>query len=368
MTIPKLIAFHLPQFHSFPENDEWWGKGFTEWTNTKKAKPQYKNHFQPREPLNNNYYNLLDKDSLIKQANLARKYNIYGFCFYHYWFNGKMLMEKPLSIILNNKDININFCFCWANEPWTRSWDGQTNQILIDQKYGDKSDWIEHFNYLLNFFKDNRYIKIDNKPVIVLYSTNRIYKCDEMILCWNQLAQEHGFSGVFTVAEKNSYQDKIESKKIDGILYFEPMYTSFYDRSLLNKLKTKSISTYLNIINKKNLIVRDYSSTWKKIIKRNYQNTDIMVFPGAYVDWDNTARRGKNATIYIGASPSKFRKYFELLYKSSIDSDNKYIFINAWNEWAEGAYLEPDKKNKYSYLESINEIVYKYNGANKYED
>ena len=357
MSKPKIIAFHLPQFHTFKENDEWWGKGFTEWTNTKKATQQFKNHFQPRIPLNENYYDLSDKNSLNEQAELAKKYNIYGFCFYHYWFNGKLLMEKPLEILLNEKDIDINFCFCWANEPWTRSWDGQTSEILIEQDYGDEKDWKLHFNYLLKFFNDNRYIKIDRKPIIVLYSTNKIDNCEAMISYWNQLAIENGFPGIYVIAEKNSYQKNSNVLNINAELYFEPMYTSFHDRTIFDKLKTKSKSIYINSVNKKNLVIRDYHQIWKKIIKRDYSSKKIEFFPGAFVDWDNTARRKDKATIYLGANPRIFKRYFKQLFNNCLKYNNKFIFINAWNEWAEGAYLEPDTINKYSYLEAIKEIT-----------
>ena len=159
----KIIAFYLPQFHNIPENDEWWGDGFTEWVNVKKAKPLFDGHVQPKEPLNDNYYNLLDDNIKIWQAKIAKEYGVYGFCYYHYWFNGKLLLEKPMEQMLNNKKIDIPFCISWANEPWTKAWVNE-KKVLIPQSYGGVNEWKEHFDYLLPFFKDERYIKVHNKP------------------------------------------------------------------------------------------------------------------------------------------------------------------------------------------------------------
>ena len=164
----------MPQFHAIPENDIWWGEGFTEWTNTKAAKPLFRGHYQPKEPLKDNYYSLLDSKTQEWQASLAKKYGIYGFCYYHYWFHGKLLLEKPMENMLKNKKVDIPFCISWANETWSRTWSGQEREILIQQDYGNKSDWLKHIEYLVPFFKDSRYIKIDNKPLMLLYTSCKI--------------------------------------------------------------------------------------------------------------------------------------------------------------------------------------------------
>ena len=346
----KIIAFYLPQFHSIPENDKWWGKGFTEWENTKKAKLLFNNHNQPREPLNDNYYNLQDIETLKWQTSLAKQYGISGFCFYHYWFTGKKLLEKPAELLLENEDIDFPFCFSWANEPWTRAWDGGEKEILQPQNYGEEKDWKAHFDYLLNFFTDDRYIKIDNKPVFVMYRTENFPQCDEMIKLWDNLCRENGFDGIYFIETLNSFQEKSFCRNSEAILEFEPMYT------LTHKM---SFSYHFWRRLKKILTLRfqptfqSYDLVWKRILSRK-SNQKKTTFSGAFVDWDNSARKGKNSTIYMGSTPAKFYQYFSSLIRGK---RSELIFINAWNEWAEGAYLEPDKKFEFGYLEAINKSL-----------
>ena len=187
----KILAYYLPQFHEIPENNEWWGKGFTEWTNVKKAKPLFDGHYMPRIPLNENYYDLTDISTQQWQVELARKYGIYGFCMYHYWFNGHMLLEKPINQYLEHKELDLPFCFSWANEYWTNGWVSSENKILMAHDNTDEQDWINHFNYFLPFFKDDRYIKVEGKPLLILYFPNILQRCNEMIICWRKLAIEN---------------------------------------------------------------------------------------------------------------------------------------------------------------------------------
>lgn len=352
----KLIAFHLPQFHSFKENDEWWGEGFTEWTNTKKAKPQFDGHRQPREPKDDYYYNMLEYETRKWQAELAKKYSIYGFCYYHYWFDGRLLMEKPLELLLEEKEIDLPFCMCWANEPWTRAWDGKVRDVLMPQKYGEEKEWQQHFDYLLPFFKDDRYIKIENKPVFVLYRTQNIEQCDKMIQYWDEACIEQGFSGIYIIEELNSFQDKAYCEHSSALLEFEPMYTLTYKRSFLVKLVDKLRNKVKNRLLHKNIIWYRYDTVWKSIIGKKREDHHKKILPGAFVDWDNTARKQNNALIIEGATPQKFKKYLSMQCDEARKNGMEYVFINAWNEWAEGTYLEPDKEFGYSYLEAIKEV------------
>ena len=351
----KILAFHLPQFHSFPENDEWWGKGFTEWVNVKKSVPQFKGHIQPNTPLNNYYYNLLDKETRKWQAEKAKEYGIDGFCYYHYWFDGKLLMEKPLECLLKEKDIDFPFCFCWANEPWTRAWDGRTSTILMPQRYGEEKDWKLHFDYLLDFFMDSRYIKIDNKPMLVLYRTNNIENCDAMISFWEEECIKNGFSGIHVVEELNSFQDKPVCKNSRAVVEFEPLFQLRRKKTIADdiiKIQQRLKGFLLHPSKSMNFKVFNYDKIWKKILLQRV-NTNKDVYYGGFVNWDNTPRKGNRGMVALGVSPQKFENYMCALLKKANDENAEYIFLNAWNEWAEGAFLEPDTINRYSYLEAV---------------
>lgn len=369
----KIIAFYLPQFHTIPENDEWWGKGFTEWTNMRAAKPLFDNHYQPRIPLNNNYYNLLDRNVIKWQTSLAEKYGVYGFCIYHYWFDGHMLLEKPMEIMLNDDDIQFPYCICWANEPWTNAWksDGNT-KTLINQRYGGKKEWKEHFDYLLKFFKDPNYIKEDNMPLFVIYRPE-IFDClNEMIDYWQDLAKEAGFNGIKFAYQQVSYylqKDKDESR-FNYRIEYQPGYARYDAQKnddnkseLVLNLKTNIRNSVMKIdktfktnfaahLSKKGLSFEDYDELCNAIISR--KAVDNKSIAGMFVGWDNTPRRGINGRVCLNSDPSKFEKYMKLQIENvKSNYNNDYLFIFAWNEWAEGGYLEPDEKYKYKYLEAI---------------
>ena len=344
----KILAFHLPQYHRFPENDMWWGEGFTDWVNVKKAQPLFKGHQQPRIPLDG-YYDMLDKSTHIHQAELAKKYGVYGFCYYHYWFNGKMLMEKPLELILREEEVDLPFCMCWANEPWTRSWDGKSREVIMPQSYGNKADWERHINYLMAFFKDSRYIKVDNKPVFVFYRTNNIENCDEMIECWEKACVDNGFDGIYIIEEKNNFQHEPSCSRSSATLEFEPGYTRSFDKTTFIKAQNKiaaafgkKYSTYSYEVTCNHIVARKVE---KKCGKPNYL--------GMFVGWDNTPRRSEGGVIATGATPEAFEKYLCMQIDRSKSIGNEFLFINAWNEWAEGAYLEPDLTNGTKMLEAV---------------
>ena len=355
---PKIIAFHLPQYHSFPENDEWWGKGFTDWVNVKKARPLFKGHYQPRVPLNKNYYNMMDYETRKWQAETAQKYGVDGFCYYHYWFNGKLLMEKPLEALLKEKEIALPFCLCWANEPWTRAWDGGVNDVIMPQHYGDKIDWDNHIDYLLRFFKDERYIKIDNRPMLVLYRANNVDKCEEMICYWDNVCKQHGFNGIYIVEERNSFQYSACLQNSCAVLDFEPLYHKklVYERCFWRNKIRKIIPRYVKKIPH---MMFFYDYCWKHIIMDVTKKVgDKEHFIGAFVGWDSSPRKNRNGQICLGdSSPKAFGRYFHQLYDKAKEKDVDFIFINAWNEWAEGTYLEPDERYGYGYLEEIKKAL-----------
>lgn len=362
----KMIAFHLPQFHAIKENDEWWGEGFTEWTNVRRAEPLFLGHHQPRVPLDNNYYDLLEKDVRQWQGKIAKQYGIFGFCFYHYWFDGKLLLEKPLELMLKDGEPDIPFCLSWANEPWTRTWDGKEHEVLISQNYGGKDDWHKHFEYLLNFFTDRRYIKVANKPLFLIYRLDHINNYEEMIAFWRKAAIENGFEGLHIAQIKNSFCDK-DLVGVDSVVFLEPMNTINFHipfASLDNfwrKGKVLANKTFLKTAKNPPKIflgTKSYDYIWKHILSRNVSKNKVPIYPGAFVDWDNSPRRGKFGFMITGASPDKFEIYLrKLVEKTRREYKTDFIFINAWNEWAEGAYLEPDDKHQFGFLEAIKKVL-----------
>lgn len=359
----KIIAFYLPQYHEIKENNEWWGKGFTEWTNVKNAAPTFKGQNMPRVPLNNNYYDLTNVDSLIWQANLAKKYGIYGFAYYHYWSTGNMLLEKPAEIMLANKEVDIPFCFSWANHTWTRCWADKSDETLWEQKYGDESDWIKHFNYLLPFFKDDRYIKIDGKPVMIIYNPNNVPEFKEMFILWKEMALENGLKGIYFMNQENTY----DMYKNPNDILFDASIEFQMNKAVRIFMKNNPVFAFERITNriadripflqnKFTTMHYTYDQIWKIILKQ--KPTSEKHFPGAFVDWDNTPRRKNRGQVCIGANPEKFRYYLTKQIKKAKEEYKKnYLFMFAWNEWGESGYLEPDEKYGYGMLEAVRDSL-----------
>lgn len=350
----KILAMHLPQYHSIPENDEWWGKGFTDWDNVKKAKPLYEGHQQPIVPLNENYYDMTDIKTLKSQAELSKKYGVYGFCYYHYWFNKKMLLEKPCEILLNNPEINQKYCFCWANETWARTWDGKDTDILIKQEFGGVEDWDAHITYLIKFFKDERYIKIDGRPVMFFYSCIRINQFNEMINYWNHKLEENGIKSIYVVEFVNSFNNGKNNINSDVLVEFEPHCACRY--TISNFIKFKRL--FCKKFGLTDFLSYDY--VWKKIINNKEKYGGKKLWRSAFVSFDNSPRKGKKGMIIQGSTPEKFLKYIlELAENTNRNFDNEFMVINAWNEWAEGAVLEPTTINQYGYLNAIKTLTEK---------
>lgn len=349
MDKPKIIAFYLPQYHAIPENDKWWGEGFTEWTNTRKARPLFKGHQQPKTPLNDNYYCLLDRETQEWQAKLAQENGVYGFCYYHYWFNGKMLLEKPMELMLENKNITLPFCISWANEPWARTWDGKDKEVLMPQSYGSEKEWKEHFEYLLKFFKDERYIKIDNKPVFLIYRTSHIPNCEEMVAYWDNLCKENGFDGIYLIETMNSFQNKSCINNSSAVVEFEPMLTIRHHLPLY-KQGVRYIKKKLSLLD-----TLDYEFVWDRVIDKDVDYSKKK-FLGAFVSWDNAARKGKKGLVLTNEKEEIFKEKLSKQVDKSLRNQSEFIFINAWNEWAEGTYLEPDDIHEYKYLSIIKEV------------
>ena len=276
----KVIAFYLPQYHPIPENDKNWGKGFTEWTNTKKAVPLFEGHYQPKTPLNGNYYSLLDPKTRQWQSQLARKYGVWGFCYYHYWFkDGKKLLEKPAEMMLEEPEADTPFCFCWANENWARNWDGGNREVIVEQDYGEEPDWENHFQYLARFFRDSRYITWDGRPVLVIYRPEIIPRLGEMLAYLKRRAGEEGFGGLEVMFQHPSYlhDPKYREELCDHYIAFEPAYTWMdpddpwmKTKNLVKRLLGKGMSGKIVEARhrEKTLELPDYDKTWKTKKKR----------------------------------------------------------------------------------------------------
>ena len=349
---PMVIAWHLPQFHQIPENDKWWGEGFTEWTNIKKAKPLFKGHYQPRVPLNNNYYNMLDKETMQWQHQISTAYGVDAFCYYHYWFDGKMLLEKPMENLLEWKDIPQKFCISWANEPWSRTWSGtHDKEVLMPQKYSGEEGWKKHFDYLIKFFLDERYIKVDNCPVFLLYRANSIPDCDAMIECWDKWAKENGLNGMHIIETINAFQTESVCCNSKATVKMRPMKQtkrgSFFTRAI-RKMKRILNRCYGKVPVEQlySMIIKEYNNA----VALGYSKPS---YDSGFISWDNAPRRANNALIYIKESPKLFENFMTQMFQIAKKDNAPFLFFNAWNEWCEGTYLEPDEKYGYAYLEAL---------------
>lgn len=346
----KAIAFYLPQFHTFKENDQWWGKGFTEWTNTKKSIPRFKNHYQPREPHDDiGYYSLDNSATIKKQVNLAKQHGIHGFCFYYYWFSGKQLMNKPIDIFLDNKDIDFPFCLCWANENWTRTWDGLNKNILIEQKY-KKNDPENFIKSIRKYIQDSRYIKINGNPVIMVYAPNSIPNFETVVNRWRDTAKQIGIGDLTIISKSAIFGDQaLNSAFIDGQFDFAPTGCNF-SNSVIEQNDEHHIFDY-------SALVEDY-------IHKKFYYHHFPVKPFYYsctLGWDNSARRKNGYTVLTNYNPKSFYDWLDLIInetKRRFPPDERFIFINAWNEWAEGTYLEPDKKYGYTNINTASKAIY----------
>ena len=370
----KIISYYLPQFHEIPENNEMWGKGFTEWTNVKKAKPLFEGHQQPVEPLDDNYYNLLEKDVIRWQTNIAKDHGIYGFCFYHYWYNGHMLLQKPIELFLNEKSIDYPFCICWANHDWTSSWADKEFRVIYKQDYSDKQDWDNHFYYLLPYLKDKRYIRVNGNPLVVLYEAAGIPEMNSMLDRWQELAKENGFARI-----EFAYQcvtgDEIvgfDSSRFTFDIEYQPQYVrelvykkgakrnrtiTYYTKKLLNALHIdyKKYKRQQNVDNATVTVV-DYDDAWEKVIAMGPVTRKSI--PGAFVRMDTTPRIQNRGFVTQGMTPDKLYTHLkDQIIKCRDVYKQDMIFMFAWNEWAEGGYLEPDKKWGYGTLEAIKKAL-----------
>lgn len=357
----QFLAYYLPQYHPIPENDIWWGKGFTEWTNVAKAKPLFKGHYQPILPADLGFYDLRVPQVQEAQSELALQYGIDGFIYYQYWFGtGKMLLEKPAEAMLQNKNIKIPFCFCWANETWKGIWHGLDNpDVLIEQQYEGAEGYKAYFDYLLPFFKDERYIKVANKPMFHIYKLDDIPDLNLFLEIFNQLAIQNGFDGVYFVATHGNIETVLTNSKIYGQVDVSTFAKIRYAQSFvfkagtfIGKLERVVYEKFNYSWIKRNPFVLDYEKAIKRL---TIDIPHIKYIPCVFPNWDNSARSGKKSMIFKNSTPELWRNHLEktLIEYKNHKENPPFVVIKSWNEWAEGNYLEPDRKYGHDWLEAV---------------
>lgn len=345
----RVIAFYLPQFHPIPENDEWWGKGFTEWTNTAKAKPLFPGHYQPHVPADLGFYDLRVPETRIAQAEMAKAYGIEGFCYYHYWFAGKRLIERPFDEVLNSGVPDFPFCLCWANQTWTGIWHGSPDRILMEQTYPGFEDDRKHFDYLLRAFHDKRYIKVDGKPMFLVYCPKELPNPKSTTDFWREMARTSGIKDLYLV----------------GIEYYPWKCTEGFDAQVAigrvggseNSNGTGRMSRYLRKLLGFPQNVYLYKDIYKDLLTPAAEQEHVH--PCVVPNWDNSPRSGKRGVVYHKSTPELFRSHLKAAIRQVAHKrdETRLIFVKSWNEWAEGNHLEPDLRFGRRYLEVLKEEI-----------
>jgi lipopolysaccharide biosynthesis protein len=352
----RAIAFYLPQFHPIPENDEWWGKGFTEWTNVAKAKPLFPGHYQPHIPADMGFYDLRLPEVREAQAKLAQEYGIHGFCYYHYWFNGRRILERPFNEVLASGKPDFPFCLCWANENWTKRWDGNDEHVLLRQEYAHEDD-LMHIQSLIPAFRDERYIRIDGKPLFLVYRAELMPNPMRTTEIWREAAAKAGLGGIYLarVESYNSVSAGISSAELgfDADVEFAPFSWPLGNVKFRDPLQR--MLTALGVLPKtltQNSVI-EYDKMVRGMMSR--PEPDGVRFQCVTPSWDNSARRKEGAYIFHGSTPEKYEAWLREAARKAASrhkGDERIVFINAWNEWAEGNHLEPDLQWGRAYLEA----------------
>jgi lipopolysaccharide biosynthesis protein/2-polyprenyl-3-methyl-5-hydroxy-6-metoxy-1,4-benzoquinol methylase len=343
-TAVKMISFYLPQYHAIAENNAWWGEGFTEWTNVKPAQPQFLGHYQPHQPGELGFYNLLDPEVQQRQVELAKLYDIGGFCFYFYWFGGKLLLEQPTENYLANSALDLPFCLCWANENWSRRWDGLDHEILIQQNHSAEDD-IAFISHISKYLRDSRYIKVQNKPMVLVYRPKLLPSAKATALRWRHWCRENGIGEIYLAYTQSFEAVDPADYGFDAAVEFPPNNSS--PPNVTDTVEKNAEDFNCNIYD------------WRIFVERseNYVQPAYTLHRSVCPAWDNTARRKNNATVFVNHSPAQFQKWTENAIDYTVNTfpakNDRLVFVNAWNEWGEGAHLEPDCKYGYGNLRAI---------------
>ena len=350
----RIIAFYLPQYHPIPENDAWWGKGFTEWTNVGKAKPLYRGHYQPRVPADLGYYDLRVPETRQAQADMARSYGVEGFMYWHYWFGGgKRLLERPFNEVLARGEPDFPFALAWANETWKGFAHGLTNRnTLIEQRYLGEQDYIDHFHAVLPAFRDRRYITVDGKPLFRVYKPLQHPDMPAFVGLWQRLARENGLPGIYFVGQADVGQEqKILRLGMDAACIFRmmecvnrrPFFKKAVQRIKINLFKHPRVFRYAE------------AARW--FVGPEDARDDII--PTIYSGWDHTPRSGCEGTVFSHYTPDVFERHVEQVLRAveNKPASLKIVFVKSWNEWGEGNYMEPDRRYGLQFLERLKKCV-----------
>ena len=349
----RLIAFYLPQFHPIPENDAWWGKGFTEWTNAVRGEPRFPGHEQPHLPADLGFYDLRLPEIRAQQAELAAGYGVSAFCYYHYWFHGRRLLRRPFDEVLDSGQPDFPFCLCWANENWTRAWDGTQHHVLMAQDYSAADD-REHLRWLARAFADERYVRVDGKPLFLVYRASHLADAERTTDLWREEANRLGLGELFLCNVQSFAEEQFPpaSRGFDAAVEFQPDWERLghpvghtFWRRLRRKLGCGE-SAFL----------RDHVYCYREVVQRMLEKPDVpyLRFPCVTPRWDNSVRRARFATILQDATPDVYESWLAAVIRRLPDQtpEHRVCFINAWNEWAEGNHLEPCQRWGRAYLEA----------------
>lgn len=377
----RVIAYYLPQFHPIPENDKYWGKGFTEWTNVAKAKPLFKGHYQPRIPADLGFYDLRLPEVREQQAQMAREAGIEGFCYWHYWFgNGKRLLQRPFNEVLQSGKPDFPFCLAWANHSWkTSTWEnGGKDRMIVEQRYLGEEDYTMHFQEVLPAFRDKRYITIEGKPLFAIFDPYNFRDVSNFIKTWQRLAKENGLKDIYFIAMCNStstlqrnadgalrrvtpnlqssekvYNDLL-NLGFDGINSFGKSRAEMLCMGKYARIAKKLLHQYLPFL-------PTHCINYEKIMQHFFAPEDSWqnVYPSIFPQWDRTPRAGNSEGVYVNASPTTFKKHIQdaLNVIKNKDMEHRILFLRAWNEWGEGNYVEPDLKYGHGFLDVIKETI-----------
>jgi lipopolysaccharide biosynthesis protein len=369
------IAIYLPQYHPIPENDAWWGKGFTEWTNVTRAKPLFEGHYQPHLPADLGFYDLRVAEVREEQARLAKEHGIYGFCYYHYWFNGRRILERPFQEVFESGKPDFPFMLCWANENWSRAWEGKDDDVLLEQQYSEEDDRA-HINYLVQYFLDERYIRVNGKPVINIYNSTAIPNVKSTIKVWREEAAKQGLELYICRFEsfdrfgkhylEDGFDAAIDFQPFGGIMH---AFKKHKIQAMQIGLVKKARYTYYKKVAKR-FFPKAYHKFWNEDRRRLDYNEyaefamqqsfpSYKWYPGVTPMWDNTARKKHRSFLLHNSTPTAYYNWLRSIIKKfkPHSTEENFIFINAWNEWAEGNHLEPDQKWGRSYLEQTKKAV-----------